>query len=218
METLLIQADRAVLPGGVLEEDPVYVAVEGGRISGVFRGRSSAPVTDYPTMHTPLLCPGFVDTHTHGLGGAEDVVDFWLQPEHSQRLFPRYGTTSFLATVVLPRGHAKTQATLDVLNERCGKTGYGAVLEGIHAEGPVVNDLGGLPPSHQDLTLTEFQSLLDSMPSLRMMTISPHLDTSNNYLRIQALVNRSSNRSMMHVPLTCSSAKLIHWETFNEEK
>ena len=82
----------------------------------------------------------------------------------------------------------------------------------------MVNDLGGLPPSHQDLTLTEFQSLLDSMPSLRMMTISPHLDTSNNYLRIQALVNRSSNRSMMHVPLTCSSAKLIHWETFNKEK
>ena len=55
----------------------------------------------------------------------------------------------------------------------------------------MVNDLGGLPPSHQDLTLTEFQSLLDSMPSLRMMTISPHLDTANNYLRIQALVNRS---------------------------
>lgn len=68
METLLIAADRAVLPGGVLEEDPVYVTVDGGKISGVFRGRSSAPVTDYPTMHTPLLCPGFVDTHTHGLG------------------------------------------------------------------------------------------------------------------------------------------------------
>ena len=54
--------------------------------------------------------------------------------EHSQRLFPRYGTTSFLATVVLPQGHPRTQATLSVLNDRCGKTGYGAVLEGIHAE------------------------------------------------------------------------------------
>ena len=54
--------------------------------------------------------------------------------EHSQRLFPRYGTTSFLATVVLPRGHARTHATLDTLNASCGKTGRGAVLEGIHAE------------------------------------------------------------------------------------
>ena len=64
----MIEADEAVLPGGVLEHGPVYVTVDGGRISGVFSGRSSAPVTDYPTLHTNLLCPGFVDTHTHGLG------------------------------------------------------------------------------------------------------------------------------------------------------
>ena len=68
METLLIEADEAVLPGGVLESGPVYVTLEGSRISGVFIGRSSSPVTDYPTLHTHLLCPGFVDTHTHGLG------------------------------------------------------------------------------------------------------------------------------------------------------
>lgn len=88
------------------------------------------------------------------VGGAEDVVDFWLHPgkdntrasvqiihystlvsaEHSQRLYPRYGTTSFLATVVLPRDHPGTPATLAALNNRCGKTGHGAVLEGIHAE------------------------------------------------------------------------------------
>ena len=54
--------------------------------------------------------------------------------EHSQKLFPHYGTTSFLATVVLPRDHPNTHATLGVLNERSGKTGHGAVLEGIHAE------------------------------------------------------------------------------------
>lgn len=68
MESLLIEAEQAVLPGGVLEPDPVYVVVEGSRIAGVFRDRSSAPVTDYPTLRTHLLCPGFVDTHTHGIG------------------------------------------------------------------------------------------------------------------------------------------------------
>ena len=57
-------------------------------------------------------------------------------------------------------------------------------------QGPVVNDLGGLPPSHRDISLSEFQSLLDAMPCVRTMTISPHLDAPNNYLRIQALVNR----------------------------
>ena len=78
METLLIEADRAVLPGGVLEQGPVYVTVEGARISGVFVGRSSTPVTDLPRrIHTNLLCPGFVDIHTHGLGEGLCRVHSW---------------------------------------------------------------------------------------------------------------------------------------------
>ena len=68
MDILVIEAEQVVLPGGVLEKGPVYVTVEGSRIAGVFRGRSASPVTDCPTLHTHLLCPGFVDTHTHGLG------------------------------------------------------------------------------------------------------------------------------------------------------
>ena len=74
------------------------------------------------------------------------MVDFWLHPGETltllsiipwishRALSARYGTTSFLATVVLPRDHPNTHATLGVLNERSGKTGHGAVLEGIHAE------------------------------------------------------------------------------------
>ena len=36
--------------------------------------------------------------------------------------------------MVLPRDHPGTPATLAALNNHCGKTGHGAVLEGIHAE------------------------------------------------------------------------------------
>ena len=57
-----------------------------------------------------------------------------IYTENSQAVFPRYGTTSFLATVVLPRDHTRTQNTLAALNDSCGKTGHGAVLEGIHSE------------------------------------------------------------------------------------
>ena len=63
----------------------------------------------------------------------------------------------------------------------------------------MVNDLGGLPPSHHDMSLTEFHTLLDSMPSLRVMTISPHLDAPKNYLRIQALLNRYSFLCVFYV-------------------
>ena len=57
-----------------------------------------------------------------------------MYAEYSKRVFPRYGTTSFLATVVLPQDHTRTQNTLAALNDSCGKTGHGAVLEGIHSE------------------------------------------------------------------------------------
>lgn len=89
----------------------------------------------------------------------------------------------------------------------------------------MVNDLGGLPPSHQDLSLVEFQTLLDSMSSLRMMTISPHLDATNNYLRIQALVNRSSTGGL-YTKNACliqgdhslyQSKEGIHRFVFNDE-
>lgn len=77
------------------------------------------------------------------------------------------------------------------------------------SQGPIVNDLGGLPPSHQDMSLTEFQSLLDSMPSLRMMTISPHLETTQNYLRIQALVNRFANKTHIFLCTAIKNSNLL---------
>ena len=56
-------------------------------------------------------------------------------PEYSQQVFPKQGTTSFLATVVFPKEHPeKTAAILSSLNQAVGKLGRGAVIEGVHAE------------------------------------------------------------------------------------
>ena len=50
-------------------------------------------------------------------------------------MFPKQGTTSFLATVVLPKEYPeKTSAILSRLNEAVGIQGNGAIMEGIHAE------------------------------------------------------------------------------------
>lgn len=58
-----------------------------------------------------------------------------LFSEHTQGVFPKQGTTSFLATVVFPKEHPeKTSVILSRLNEVVGKQGNGAIMEGIHAE------------------------------------------------------------------------------------
>ena len=64
---LILEADWLVLPGGKLEKGPVYVAIEGDKITGV-HSQSSRPTTEHPVVHAHLVTPGFVDIHTHGVG------------------------------------------------------------------------------------------------------------------------------------------------------
>jgi len=61
---------------------------------------------------------------------------FLFLTEHTQEVFPRQGTTSFLATVVFPLKYPeKTAAVLSCLGARVGLVSEGrAILEGIHAE------------------------------------------------------------------------------------
>ena len=67
LQMLLLEADWLVLPGGKLEKGPVWVSVEGQKITGVFKDRAP-PTTDYTIHHAHLIAPGFVDIHTHGVG------------------------------------------------------------------------------------------------------------------------------------------------------
>ena len=143
-----------------------------------------------------LLIPGLVDIHTHGVGGHKDVTLFWTNPSYSLSAAAANGTTSLLATLTLPSaaGHCcgpLTAATavagsggaapvvqpdlVAALSGAVGRLEPGcAVLEGVHAEGPVVADLGGLPPGEQCMSLERFGELCRCLgPMLRAMTISP---------------------------------------------
>lgn len=61
-----------------------------------------------------------------------------------------------------------------------------------------MNDLGAMPPTKNDMPLSEFESLLDAMPHLRAMTISPHLEAKGNYARIRALLKRGVVPALGH--------------------
>ena len=116
-------------------------------------------------MHTclPAATPtGFVDIHNHGVGSGDsssgkcceqEVTQFWSNPSFTCRLVAQHGTTSVFATLTFPGGpgteeDAQAREVVDALELVVGKAFPGcAVLEGIHAEGPLVADLGGLPSS-----------------------------------------------------------------------
>ena len=61
-----------------------------------------------------------------------------------------------------------------------------------------MNDLGAMPPTKQDMTLSEFEQLLEAMPHLKVMTISPHLEAKENCARICALLKRGVVPALGH--------------------
>ena len=68
----------------------------------------------------------------------------------------------------------------DALSSRLGKVAPGsAVVEGIHAEGPVVADLGGLPPGeYTKMKPTRFEELVaDMLPALKVRLLVLHTRT-----------------------------------------
>ena len=61
-----------------------------------------------------------------------------------------------------------------------------------------MNDLGAMPPSDSSMKLGDFESLLDSIPHLKVMTISPHLEAKDGYQKIKALLKRGVTPALGH--------------------
>ena len=62
----IVAGDWVVFPGGKLERGPIYVSVEGEKITAV--SREAPSTTNCTPLHAHVVVPGFVDLHTHGVG------------------------------------------------------------------------------------------------------------------------------------------------------
>ncbi|GET93063.1 N-acetylglucosamine-6-phosphate deacetylase-like protein [Leishmania tarentolae] len=147
-----------------------------------------------------FVLPGFVDIHNHGLGGASDVIGHWSNPEYSLRELARCGTLTTLASIIFSDSHKKLVSDcIKAIEKRVGSyTEDNCILGGIHAEGPVIHDRGGLPECKSEISLDEFKRLVDSMPSLRIMTISPHVEARCNYEKIRHLLKKKVRVALGH--------------------
>jgi N-acetylglucosamine-6-phosphate deacetylase len=167
---------------------------------GAAAAAAPLPLLVLSTVECPFVVPGFVDIHNHGLGGVDEVCDHWTVPEYSQKELARCGTLSTLASLIFSRARPNAvKECVAALEPRVGKAFPNCcVIEGIHAEGPVIADSGGLPPSSDDIALPQFEQLCASMPSLKIMTISPRLDARVGYERIKHLLKIGVRPSLGH--------------------
>ena len=92
----------AMVPGAgpvaiVIGTDGIIVSVDplddGLAEAMLLQSLRDAGVGAEAVVRTPMALPGFVDIHTHGWGGADDFVDFWLNPDFTQAMLPSMATT-----------------------------------------------------------------------------------------------------------------------------
>ena len=203
-----ICGDIVVTPQRLLS--PGYVHFDSDGMIILISETPPASFQDFETA--PILIPGHVDIHNHGVGGADDVVDYWNVPSYTLSRLARVGTTSVIATLVFPDNqHERSKTTCDALSACVNQDGHGCVVRGIHAEGPVVATLGGLPDSSRQAagSVEEFECLLNDIGEhLKIMTVAPSCDVQQNYARLQMLSKRNVKISLGH-DKNCTEADIV---------
>ena len=143
-----------------------------------------------------IICPGLIDIHTHGLGSdisinkRNDARFYYLDPLYTMTRLPKLGTTSFLATIVFPDqlidDTIKMCQNLKINHwQKLETNGNCAVLEGIHCEGPVVANFGGLPDSTK--LISKYNNDLNEFKSLMTKLNNNQLDPNNNFVKIMTI-------------------------------
>jgi len=113
----LIIGNNVVLRNGDLIS-PGFVIIEDGIIQQICKEKPEITFDEVFQGH--WVTPGFVDIHNHGIGGADDVGEYWLT-EYTTKNLPKYGTTSCLATITFPASESDhTNRVVKHLQERCG--------------------------------------------------------------------------------------------------
>ncbi|MCA3003260.1 MAG: N-acetylglucosamine-6-phosphate deacetylase [Rhodocyclaceae bacterium] len=127
---------------------------------------------------TPILLPGFIDTHVHG-GGGRDTMEGGNSVEVIAETHAKYGTTALLATTMTAPAEDLENA-FAVLGDICRRdnmcTGRGARVLGVHLEGPYINAamLGAQPDFARPLALAEVIRLHRLAP-IRLITLAPEV-------------------------------------------
>ena len=126
-----------------------------------------------PLPGSPVVLPGFVDTHVHG-GGGYDVMDAGDALAGLARVHARHGTTAFLATTMtapLP----EIEAALRGVGAACARRLPGtARCLGVHLEGPFISPerLGAQPAFAVQGSVDGVRALARIAP-IRLITLAP---------------------------------------------
>ena len=185
-------------PGNILTPSgfvagSLTVAVD-GRIASI--DGTPIDVASVRDSATPILLPGFIDSHVHGGGGRDTMEggDAVIKIAQSHAL---HGTTSMLATT-MTAPVADLDTAFAALRGACQtRPTNGARVLGVHLEGPYINAamLGAQPDFARPLLRDELMRL-HAMAPIRLITLAP--EVPGNMQMIDALVGAGFTVQLGH--------------------
>jgi N-acetylglucosamine-6-phosphate deacetylase len=161
------------------------IFVEGSRISFVGKLQDEKTADKIIDVQGRIVSPGLIDIHIQGAGGA-NILDGTEEAIITiSKALAKVGTTSYLgsSSVKPSSGSNHLKIAKELVNKNIG----GAVLLGLHIEGPFVNPekKGGLSPDgiypSSSGALKEIYDITGN--TLRMMTIAPEMPGNLEIIR-----------------------------------
>jgi len=191
----IVSPQRHIPNGAVLIKD--------GRVVEVFEDEHDWPlVQEKIDAQGQLLVPGFIDIHTHGIGGY-DVSDGTLEAITTiSKLKMQEGTTTYCPTT-LTLSKEKLQRSMAAVAAYKRKEAY-AKVAGVHLEGPFVSReyIGAQNPDYARLPdFSEIQEL-NAITPVAIVTYAPELDGGMDFT--SALSALGIIPSAGHSSATCS--------------
>jgi N-acetylglucosamine-6-phosphate deacetylase len=182
-EPILLRADQVAAGSGVIYQGAVKVV--GGRIEEV-GDQGEVGTGSGRVLECAVLLPGFIDLHTHGLGG-HSFSDSPDDVRGACRLAVRSGVTSLFATLGESPSLESTAASLAAVSHVVGRDTRGARVLGSFLEGPYISEKGrGAWDAHY-LRLPSVQEL-DYLVSaagntLRRVNVAPELPGAFEFIQ-----------------------------------
>jgi N-acetylglucosamine-6-phosphate deacetylase len=181
MPSLLLRGTVAI---GDAPAPGAWVALRDGLIAGVGQGSPPAGFGAPLELGDQVIAPGFVDVHVHGGGGAQaagdDPAEVADQVLRAARFHASHGTTCMVATTVSDTAQRLRATAAGVRIAMGAAAGDGAVVAGLHLEGPwlACNRRGAHDPAMlRRPDPAELMQLIDAAGgAVRLLTLAPELD------------------------------------------